>query len=508
MTKRTYLVAIAAALLITGCSSSGSTAHKRAGSPTAVSTSVPQKPVAYVAAKCPMKLPDTKIKVDCGWLTVPEDRNVANSPSIELAVARLHSNDPNAGAPVVDLGGGPGFPALTNVDSLVKSTILDHHDLIVWDQRGIGYSKPSLVCPEYEQAVFDMLNSTDAPAVEGQRIDASVQQCHTRLVTSHINLNGFNTLENAADLAALRVALKIPEWNLHAASYGTAVGITEIEHFPAGIRSVLLDSVVQPDATVGALDRVKSAQRSFDVLYQTCASQPSCHDKYGDLEVLVAKAAASLTANPEKVTVTDPASGRTHPMTITGDDLYAGLFQAMYSPSLIAAIPSVMQAIASGDRSIIPTLAAQAVPLATGSSTGMMLSVDCADRQRLLQPAALTTYLAAHPQLGTIAYLSAAEDQCKGWNVNSAPASFNKLPGPTKIPVLVTAGAFDPITPPAGTKRVAKALGAPYLFFPDAGHGAVGPSTCSVDIWNAFMADPHDKLDTSCMKSLSTIKLS
>lgn len=510
MRSRSRIVPIVFALLVAGCSSGGSGTAGRASSPTTVAgaaTTLPQKPVSFTKADCPVPVPEGKINVTCGWLHVPENRLVANSPTIELAVAWLHSAAKDPGAPVVDLGGGPGFPSVKNVPSLVKSTILSQHDFIVWDQRGIGFSKPNLDCPEYGKAVFQMLDTTDAPAVEGARVDHAVENCHTRLVKQGIDLKGFTTTQNAADLADLRVALGIKEWNLHAGSYGTALALEELRTHPEGIRSVLLDSVVPPDATIGALDRAKSAQRSFDTLYAACAAQPKCHDTYGDLRALVAKAAASLDADPYPTEVTDDSDGSKHHMTVTGSDLYAGLFQAMYNPTLIAAIPTVMQQIADGKRGIIATLATSAVPLATGSSTGMMLSINCADRQRLLDPKALKAYMVDHPELGTIVYLSAAENECPLWDVKSAPKAFNAMPKPTKVPVLVTAGAFDPVTPPAGSKAVAAALHAPFLEFPDAGHGAVGPSDCSVNVWFAFMANPKAKLDTSCMAKLSTITL-
>ena len=68
--------------------------------------------------------------------------------------------------------------------------------------------------------------------------------------------------------------------------------------------------------------------------------------------------------------------------------------------------------------------------------------------------------------------------------------------------MIVMAGAFDPITPPEGSQRVAEALGEELLLFPDAGHGAVSSSECSRSIWLAFLDDPTVDPDTSCMDEL------
>jgi pimeloyl-ACP methyl ester carboxylesterase len=81
---------------------------------------------------------------------------------------------------------------------------------------------------------------------------------------------------------------------------------------------------------------------------------------------------------------------------------------------------------------------------------------------------------------------------------------FNTLleEGDTDVPIILMAGRFDPVTPPKGSKRVADALGQDLLLFPNAGHGAVGSSDCARGIWLAFLDDPSQQPDTSCMDDL------
>lgn len=115
-----------------------------------------------------------------------------------------------------------------------------------------------------------MLNTTAPPSTEGKEVDAAVRACHERLVGDGIDLNGFNTLENVADLIDLRKALKIPEWNLHAASYGTVIAQQLLRGKPEGVRSVLLDSVVPPDDPVGALQRAERPTGDERALRRVC----------------------------------------------------------------------------------------------------------------------------------------------------------------------------------------------------------------------------------------------
>lgn len=486
-------------------SSGGAAGGRRDTTTTTTTTTPPQTPSTFAAAPCPLAIPaDSGVKVDCGYLSVPENRLVANSRTIKLAVARIHSRSATPLEPVVELGGGPGYPDVERLPNLVKSKLLDHHDYIVWDQRGVGFSTPNLDCTETNEATWEMFRTTDDPKVEGDRLDASIRACRDRLVAQGVDLNGYNTIQVTADLNDLRKGLGIKSWNLDGSSYGTSVALEALREHQSGLHSVLLDSVVVPDQPFGAIDRGQSAQRAFDTVYKACDAEPACHDKYGDLRVLVGQVQKSLDDNPYRATITDPTDGRQRQIALTGQDFTAGLFTALYDPTLIPAVPSVLKSIAGGDRSIIATLATTSIPFAAGAAEGMTTSVNCADRGRLLKPAAVDPFVKAHPEFGALVYVQDTEKHCEFWGVKHVPAAFNQMPSKATVPVMVAAGQFDPVTPPPGTARVAKALGVPLLTFPDSGHGAIGTSRCSSDIWFAFMADPSKAPDTSCMAALKS----
>lgn len=518
-----------AAVVATGCSSGGSeaapttstTAPKVTSSTTApavtTTTAAPYKDTVkdwpkpeLTEGNCPMPLTDAVIvEVTCGTVEVPENRLDPNSRMITLAVARLHSTsaDPKPD-PVVQLEGGPGFPSLEDVDRYSSSAILDERDYILWDQRGTGYSAPNLDCTETNDAVWKIFATTDPAPEEGAVVDDSLRACRKRLVAEGVDLDGYDTTQNAADLADIRVALGIDEWNLRGVSYGSALAMETVRKHPEGIKSVLLDSIVPPDAGFGGVGRGESALASFDQLYKACAADTACAQKYGPLKPLFDKAAASLDADPYRTKVVDPADGVEKPVAITGQDLWAGLFNAMYDETLIPALPGAAKAIAEGDRSIIASLAESGIPFAAGQTEGMTASVDCADRQRLLSPDVVDPFIAKHPELGALVFLTLPETGCPEWDVKAQPKGFNELlrEDEVEVPIMVMAGRFDPVTPVAGSKRVAEALGVDFLLFPNAGHGAVTSSDCARDIWFAFLDDPEAEPDTSCMQELGPLK--
>ncbi|MFL5659649.1 MAG: hypothetical protein ACJ8CB_36395 [Ktedonobacteraceae bacterium] len=101
---------------------------------------------------------------------MPEDRSLPKSPTIRLAVAifKTPSSQPDPD-PVLLLSGGPGLASLEttgprfNAGNLAYLT--QNRDLILLDQRGVGYSQPSLRCLDNE----------------------TVRTCHNRLVKSGVN---------------------------------------------------------------------------------------------------------------------------------------------------------------------------------------------------------------------------------------------------------------------------------------------------------------------------------
>lgn len=455
-----------------------------------------------------MKVP-AGVKVDCGTVEVPENRTRPTGRTVTLAVARIHSRsaDP-ASDPVVNLQGGPGFPSLEAVASAAKSPVLDSRDYIIWDQRGVGFSSPNLDCPETNAAIWAAFATTDSPEVEGGRIRAAMAECRRRLVAEKVDLTAYNTTESAADLDAIRRALGVPQWNLRGVSYGSALAIEAIRQHPGGIRSALLDSVVPPDASFGAVDRANSALRAFAELYRACAEQPKCSATYGDLHASAVKAAAVLDRTPRRTTVVDPIDGKAKPVAITGQDLWAGMFNAMYDADLIAVLPKFLKSLAEGNTALVDLVAKDGIPFAAGQAEAMTASVDCHDRGRLLQPDKLRPLLTTHPELGALIWLQVPELGCTQWNAGEAPASFNRLLGrDTKVPIVVMAGRFDPITPPAGTRRVADALGLPLLLFPDAGHGAVSASACARTVWFDLMDEPDMRPTTRCLSTEPNITL-
>ncbi len=125
--------------------------------------------------------------VECGWLIVPEDHAKPDGKTIKLAVARFKSDaskpEPD---PIVYLEGGPGGSPLQGISRPVRCRLSARwcakRDVILFDQRGTGYSQPALDCPEIKQETLDTLDQNLSHRAKRGTIGESAAQCHDRLV--------------------------------------------------------------------------------------------------------------------------------------------------------------------------------------------------------------------------------------------------------------------------------------------------------------------------------------
>jgi len=87
-------------------------------------------------------------KIECAWLIVPETRDHPSGRTVRLAVAVVRAKNPTT-TPLVMLHGGPGLSGLRIFFPFAASSdVARTRDMVVYDQRGAGYSEPKL-CPDY-----------------------------------------------------------------------------------------------------------------------------------------------------------------------------------------------------------------------------------------------------------------------------------------------------------------------------------------------------------------------
>lgn len=457
---------------------------------------------AFTEGPCVVTTP-ANTRLTCGTLKVPEDRSLPDGRQVELAVVRIHYDgaDPRP-EPVVYLHGGPGAGTLASgVAGRAEFSRQLRRDLIVFDQRGTGLSSPSLECPEREAAFIDALADTAPWAAELESFRTATRACHDRLSGEGHDLSQYNTYNNAADLADLRVALGIDRWNLWGISYGTRVGLAAMRYFPDGIRAAVLDSVYPPSyAEIEAL--VDSGLEAFDRLANGCGTEPACERRYGDLRSKLDAAISSMNSEPFRFEAT-LADGARRVLNLDGGDAAAGLFNAMYDTTLIPMLPQAIADLAGGGRALVSSIAELGIPAINGITEGAFLSYECADNGARIDRAEVDR-LVADPGIASTILLAGWQLFCDDWPVRHLPDDFGARVT-SDIPAIVFAGEYDPVTPPDNSREAAAALpNATFVLAPRAGHGIARDFGCTTGLLITFLDSPGP-VDTACVAGIPLV---
>ncbi|HUG48661.1 MAG TPA: alpha/beta hydrolase [Candidatus Limnocylindria bacterium] len=425
---------------------------------------------------------------ECGDLIVLEDRSRPDGRRISLHVAiqRSYSERPRPD-PVVYLDGGPGASPL--LDGFWSYPFLEERDVIVFDQRGVGLSRPSLDCPE---VLFVFLR---------EEID-TLRDCRRRLLEQGVDLAAYNSAASAADLADLRLALGYDEWNLYGISYGTRLALTAMRDRPAGIRSVILDSVYPPQRDLYA-EGPANAQRAFDKLFSACAADADCALAYEDLEQRFYDVVARLDGQPREVGGLFGLGGT----TVDGSMLINLLFYRLYMTDFLGEIPLAVDGFWRDDWELLDAWLLDVVGASRrlsllSLSEGQHFSVQCAEELPFSDHALL---LAEQPGVRwplTVAFgWQPTIDVCAMWDVPAAPAHENE-PVHSGLPALLLAGTYDPITPPSWAQSAAETLPNAQLFIvPGVGHGVLGTSYCVDDLVEQFLDAPLETVVAGCLEN-------
>lgn len=451
---------------------------------------LPYQP-AFEPAPCAFPVPPG-YSPDCGYLVVPENRAQLQGRQIRLHVAIFRSRAGTPAAdPVVTLSGGPGSSALGTAGYLLSrgmDAVLDRRELIVFDQRGTGYSQPRLDCPERAEITPALLGGSLSAEESGQAILEAFRRCRERLAAEGTDLSAYTSAASAADLDDLRSALGYDRLNLYAISYGTRLALTLMRDRPTAVRSAVLDSAYPLQVNLYTA-LAPNAERAFNVFFARCAADPGCNGQYPDLRAFFYRLVDDLNAQPVFV----PLSTDRGPQTVKLDGglLIDVLFTGLYNPAVSASMPRMIHEIRSGEYGLLR----QRLRLyfETSTALGMQMAVQCAEEFPFNAPE--EAYAAARdvqPQIaaffpGSVQPLFAV---CREWTV-TPPDPRENLPVHSDVPALVLAGEGDPVTPPDWGRMLAADLAqASFHEFPAQGHWVTRSSPCAVQMALAFWEDP------------------
>jgi pimeloyl-ACP methyl ester carboxylesterase len=458
----------------------------------------------------------------CADALVPLDYDSPSGEKISLHLAR-YAVDPSGRIGTIFVNfGGPGAAGATIIrasgfGSALRAALGNRFDVIGFDPRGIGESRPQFRCFDTEgdrdaflgmYPIFPYTDDQERPYFDAYT--AMAEQCVARNqpLAAHMS-----TADAARDLDLLRQAVGDAKLSYLGFSYGSYLGNTYANLFPDKVRAVVIDGVINPLIwTIGrqiSSDRVAVAA-VFDEFIRLC-------DEAASEDVMLCP--LSYPSGARETYDALAAELRVSPIVFPDfiysyDFLVADTVGCMYSPEAwpyCASVLAFLASAASGEAGAVERASAARAEMLSRLRTerddasysnelDAMYGVMCSDT-RYLDPFSAFASLAGWAEKGSIFGPAWwwGNSPCANW-----PLAEDRYAGPwtarTSASVLVIGNYFDPATDYAGAVAAAKWLkNARLLSYAGWGHTATMRNQCVAEyVGNYLFSGQLPSLGTVC----------
>ncbi len=444
----------------------------------------------HVVGGMPSRSRPASTPVECATVQVPLDYAEPYGQRITLALNRIKgtvSPDHNHLGALLVNPGGPGASGRNlakYVASALPKDVAARFDVIGFDPRGVGASKPSISCVDAERyyAAPRPDNVPHSKADESRLVDRAreyAEGCGNRWAWFLPYLTTENT---ARDMDAIRQALGEEKISYLGYSYGTYLGSVYATMFPERVRRLVLDSVVDPKGVW--YDANLAQDFAFDQRHRDFFGWVARHDdvyRLGRTQSAVNFAWYSMRNRLHE----KPAGGVVGPSEL--DDVYTvGGYTNTLWPRLAQAFSDYVRK--GGTDGLVAAFREQSGDLAQAENGyAVYLGVECRDAQWPRDwNRWRTDTLAVHSRAPFLAWPNA---------VYNAPCAFWPEPGGTPVavgaeklpPVLLLQARRDPATPFGGALRERRLFPTASLVTePGGNHGvALAGNTCA----DRYLAD-------------------
>jgi pimeloyl-ACP methyl ester carboxylesterase len=481
--RRVLAAALAAATSVAACSA-GDRPTERSADP-APTTTLP--PAAESTTTAPTTTTTTVPPVEweacgsaqCATVPTPIDHDAPDAGTIDLFVSRLPATGDRIGALFVNFG-GPGAGAADRLDTFPDvAEVRRRFDIVAVDPRGVGRSAP-LDCGVAPVRLFAVDHTVeddrDAEALVeiSEEFGVDCQRRHGAL------LPHLGTRAVARDLDRVRAAMGDEQLSYLGYSYGTVIGQVYADLFPARVRAMVLDGMVDP--AVGGIEAASEQgaglDRSLARWAAGCRSRSSCpfgDGALGAVDQVLARAEGGI-ASPGGARALGPGEA---PLALS---------YPMYLESAWSRLDEALAAALDGDGRDLVALADDQLSLV---ALAPYYAVSCLDSDWPRDPAEHLER-AERAAVGAARFGEAVVNdyvRCATWP--AAPDPLGPVTAAGAPPILVVSTTGDGVTPHATAIRVAERLvPATLLTHEGEGHTVVFRRVPCVDrIVSAYLVD-------------------
>jgi len=433
----------------------------------------------------PCHIDDVEEAVSCIALDVPRDWNEPRKGIIKIGAAIVPQLGAARGAPpLFVLPGGPG-QAGTETGALVEAALAEARktrDIVLFDPRGTGRSHALRCKMELLASALDL----DAIARDGARCRREIGTMGDVITHDAI----------ARDIDALRAALGAETIDLWGGSYGTKLAQAYAVRFPGRTRAMVLDAALTLDLPL-LLTAAGDADRAWERLAADCAADAACDAAFPGIGERLFALLARLDRAPLMAELHDPTTSVSRRVTFDRMGLGQAVRGALYVPQYAALLPYAVARAEDGDPSVLYALNAATASWSLDTMyLGQTLALLCGEEIPLARAHAAE----ARPgRLIGDSYYAIWAAACRDWPRNARRGTV-AIAHPLGIPVLLLAGALDPVTPPARAQAVAANFTDAVVAVAPAGGHTISPLGCVPSLIARFLeAGTAKGLDMSCL---------
>ncbi|MDI3420457.1 alpha/beta hydrolase [Streptomyces luteolus] len=272
---------VAAALLVSGCSSGSSPSDD--DTEYALPTQTPKELQPYYDQKLSWR--DCGVPgFQCASMKAPLDYEKPQEGDIKLAVARKKATGPGKrlGSLLVNPG-GPGGSAIEYLQSYAAigypEPVRAQYDMVAVDPRGVARSEPVECLDGKAMDAYTETDTTPDDQAETDLLVAAYKKfsrgCEQKSgkVLPHVS-----TVAAARDMDVLREVLGDQKLQYVGASYGTFLGATYASLYPSRTGRLVLDGAMDPSlpARQMNLEQTEGFETAFQSFAEDCVRRKDC----------------------------------------------------------------------------------------------------------------------------------------------------------------------------------------------------------------------------------------
>ena len=423
----------------------------------------------------------------CGRLTVPLDYADPAGETLSLAVLRVPATDrgQRVGQLVVNPGGpgGSGVQYAAGGAQVFGEQLTRLFDIVGFDPRGVGSSTP-LSCMDTAQtdAVIASDPDPDTPA-EVAELDRLTREFGEGCLSKSGDLaRHMSTVEAAKDIDVLRDALGEPALDYLGASYGTLLGATYAELFPAHVGHMVLDGAIDPSLSNEelALGQAGGFEVALRAYLAACVAKGDCVN--GDT---VDAGARRIRQFLDEVDARPLPTGTERELTagLATLGIWLPLYVKEYWPLLTAALEKAYDGNGRALLQLADQYTSRSEKEYADNSIEALYAINCLDHDDYIEssevPSRFARFDAASPTFGrSFAY---SLSTCASWPVKSGNTT-STITAAGAAPIVVIGTTRDPATPYAWAEGLAAQLASGRLVTRDGdGHTGFNQGNACVD---------------------------